>query len=234
MKKYFVVFIAIGFTNLITHAQHFDHSIWETFLQKHVNADGEVNYKAIKANPYQLNTYLNQFTETVPNSTWKKNETLAYWINAYNAFTIKLIIDNYPIISIKDIIKPWDKQFIPLDEKIVSLNYIEHEILRKMNEPRIHFAIVCASYSCPKLSNTAYTSINLETQLTQATKDFLSDPERNIITENSIKLSKIFSWFEKDFKQNGSLIDFLNQYSNVTISKKAKKKYLDYNWNLNE
>ena len=103
-----------------------------------------------------------------------------------------------------------------------------------MNEPRIHFAIVCASVSCPKLLNEAYTSEHLETQLTNATIAFLSDTERNVITENSIALSKIFQWFAKDFKQNGDIIDFINQYSDVKISEKAKKSFKDYNWDLNE
>ena len=103
-----------------------------------------------------------------------------------------------------------------------------------MDEPRIHFAIVCASYSCPKLQNTAFTAGNLEQQLTLATQEFLSDTNRSEISENTLKLSKIFRWFDKDFEQNGSLIDFLNKYSNVTISAKAKISYKDYNWDLND
>ena len=103
-----------------------------------------------------------------------------------------------------------------------------------MNEPRIHFAIVCASYSCPKLQNEAFTSSKLEEQLSKATKEFLADKSRNIITKDEIKLSKIFQWFSKDFKQNESLIDFLILYTEVKISPKAKKSYLDYNWDLNE
>jgi hypothetical protein len=103
-----------------------------------------------------------------------------------------------------------------------------------MDEPRIHFAIVCASYSCPKLQNKAFYAENLEEQLTNATKEFLNDFERNEISENDLKLSKIFQWFTKDFKQNGSLIDFLNKYSDIQISETAKIKYKDYNWNLNK
>ena len=103
-----------------------------------------------------------------------------------------------------------------------------------MSEPRIHFAIVCASYSCPKLQNKAFTAENLEGQLTNVTKEFLADNSRNEISENSIKISKIFDWFSKDFTQNGSMIDFLNQYSEVKISPSAKKRYKDYNWALNE
>ena len=116
----------------------------------------------------------------------------------------------------------------------LSLNYIEHDILRRMDEPRIHFAIVCASVSCPKLNNKAYTAENLETQLTQATKDFLSDSNRNSISKDYLELSKIFKWFGYDFTKNGSLIDFLKMYSGVQISKDAKIKFKDYNWDLND
>ena len=103
-----------------------------------------------------------------------------------------------------------------------------------MNEPRIHFAIVCASESCPKLQNTAFTAENLEEQLTKATQEFLADTSKNEISENEIKLSKIFKWFKKDFEQDGSLIDFLNKYTAIEISDKAKKSFKDYSWDLND
>lgn len=148
--------------------------------------------------------------------------------------TIDLILRYYPVKSIKDIKDPWQQRFWKLGEKWYNLEDIEHQILRKMDEPRIHFAIVCASISCPKLLNEVYTSENLEQQLTNATRDFLSDTSRNFISKDKLELSKIFQWFTKDFKQNGSLIDFLNLYSNIEISSKAKTNYKDYNWDLNE
>ena len=181
-----------------------------------------------------LQTVLDEFSKNQPDNSWTKNETLAYWINAYNAFTIKLIINNYPVKSIKDIKNPWDQEFIPIGEDLMTLNEIEHDILRKMNEPRIHFAIVCASISCPKLLNEAYISSKLDLQLTIATEEFLLDTSKNRLSQNDLKLSKIFKWFTKDFTQNESLIDFLNQYSNISISENAKISYQDYNWDLNE
>ncbi|HEX9599970.1 MAG TPA: DUF547 domain-containing protein, partial [Mariniflexile sp.] len=157
------------------------------------------------------------------------------WINAYNALTIDLILRNYPIKSIKDIKNPWDQRIWKFGNEWYHLNDIEHQILRKMDEPRIHFSIVCASVSCPKLLNEAYTSKNLDVQLTNATKDFLNDNTKNSISTDKLELSKIFHWFAKDFKQNGDLIDFLNLYSdNNRISEKAKTSYKDYNWSLNE
>ena len=211
----------------------FSHKRWNTLLQKYVSASGNVNYQKFKTDKTTLVVYIDELAHNTPKSDWSKNEKLAYWINAYNALTIDLIIKNYPVKSIKDIKDPWGQKLWELGDKWYSLEDIEHEILRKMDEPRIHFAIVCASYSCPKLQNTAYIASKLETQLTTATKQFLSDTKRNEIKENSLKLSKIFKWFDKDFEQNGSLIDFLNKYTDVTISAKAKISYKDYNWDLN-
>ncbi|MGE5944889.1 MAG: DUF547 domain-containing protein, partial [Flavobacteriales bacterium] len=172
--------------------------------------------------------------KNTPKDNWKKEDKLAYWINAYNALTVDLIIRNYPIKSIKDIKNPWKQRLWKLGNTSYNLDEIEHDILRKMNEPRIHFAIVCASYSCPKLQNEAFVASKLESQLTMATKSFLADKNRNELSENSLKISKIFDWFSKDFKQKGSLIEFLNQYSNINISENAKIKYKEYNWSLNE
>jgi hypothetical protein len=237
MKIRNIPFILLFLTTIVfqaTQAQTINYHSWNKLLQKHVNTLGEVNYKAIKSDTQLLESSLNEFSKTQPKDSWSKNEKLAYWINAYNAFTIKLIVDNYPIKSIKDIKNPWDEKFIPIGKTLMSLNEIEHDILRKMNEPRIHFAIVCASISCPKLLNEAYLPSKLDLQLTVATEAFLSDKTKNSISQNEIKLSKIFKWFSEDFTQNGTLIDFLNQYTNIEISANAKKSFNDYNWDLNE
>ncbi|SFI83131.1 DUF547 domain-containing protein [Olleya namhaensis] len=225
------------FNQILTKTEHSNiHFLWNELLQKHVSDNGNVNYKSFKTDHKKLVEYIHilALLKSKPEfDSISKNEKLAYWINAYNALTIDLIIKNYPVKSIKDIKAPWGQKLWELGDKWYSLEDIEHEILRKMDEPRIHFAIVCASYSCPKLQNTAFTASSLETQLTAATKQFLSDTKRNEIKENSLKLSKIFKWFDKDFEQNGSLIDFLNKYTDITISAKAKISYKDYNWDLN-
>lgn len=217
-----------------TVSTNFSHSTFNNLLQKHVSVHGNVNYKGFKSDWKSLNNYIKELDKNLPNNDTPKQEKLAYWINAYNAMTIDLILRNYPVKSIKDIKDPWKQRFWKLGEKWYNLDEIEHQILRKMDEPRIHFAIVCSSYSCPKLQNEAFTASNLEEQLTNVTKDFLSDSERNYLSENQLELSKIFQWFAKDFKQSGSLIDFLNQYSEVTISEGAKIRYKDYNWDLND
>ncbi|NRA93013.1 MAG: DUF547 domain-containing protein [Psychroserpens sp.] len=211
-----------------------DHSLWNELLQDHVSDDGKVSYSGLKSDKTKLYSYVTQLQESVPESTWSKDTTLAYWINAYNAFTVDLILRNYPLESIKDVKDPWDQRLWKIGSKWYNLNDIEHQILRKLEEPRIHFAIVCASVSCPNLANFAYTESELEAQLEQVTRTFLADPSKNIISENDLQLSKIFKWFSKDFKTNGSLIEFVNRYTEIDISETARKGYLDYNWDLNE
>lgn len=211
-----------------------DHKQWNDLLQKHVSSKGNVDYKGFKKEEKALQVYLDDLSANVPQKSWSRNAILAYWINAYNAYTVKLILDNYPVKSIKDIKDPWGKKFFTLGTKKYSLEEIEHEILRKMNEPRIHFAINCASFSCPNLLNQAYSEAKLESQLEAGTKAFVNDKTKNAITPNSIEISKIFDWFSGDFKTKGTVIDYLNQYSTVKISKNAKVKYKDYNWNLND
>lgn len=211
-----------------------NHSAFTALLKKYVSKDGVVNYKGFKKDQSKLQTYITSLSEHMPTDNSSKNEKLSYWINAYNAMTIDLILQNYPLKSIKDIRSPWEQELWTLGGKKYDLETIEHEILRKMNEPRIHFAINCASFSCPPLLNEAFTAEKLERQLTQVTKAFLADSRRNTITANTLEISKIFKWFSKDFKQNGSLIDFLNRYSDIKINGNAKKNYKEYDWNLNE
>lgn len=219
-------------TKLIT--EKINHSLFDKLLQKHVSIKGSVNYKGFIADKQQLNNYLLLLSETAPSNSWTKEDKLAYWMNAYNAFTIKLIIDHYPIKSIKNIKSPWDYRFIKINKKWYTLNDIEHRILRKMNEPKIHFGINCASYSCPPLLNKAFTSANVNNDLEFLAHQFINDNSRNTISENNIEVSKIFQWFSKDFKKDGTLIDFLNNYSNIQIMSTAKKSYKKYDWNLNE
>ncbi|MDG4714861.1 DUF547 domain-containing protein [Winogradskyella marincola] len=214
-----------------------EHELWDELLQKHVSNDGKVNYKSFKTEHKKLLDYiycLSLMHKSKYFESFSKTKKIAFWINVYNALTIDLILRNYPLESIKDIKDPWKQRLWKLADLDYNLDEIEHNILRKMNEPRIHFAIVCASESCPKLQNTAFTAEILEEQLTKATQEFLADTSKNEISENEIKLSKIFRWFKKDFEQDGSLIEFLNKYTAIEISDKAKKSFKDYSWDLND
>lgn len=221
------------------------HELWNTLLKKNVAADGKVNYKAFVKDSVELNKYLKLLTDNPPNEKiWTANEQKAFWINAYNAFTIKLIIKYYPIKSIKDIGSkiqipfvntPWDVKFISIGKEKMDLNNIEHGQLRKkFDDPRIHFALVCASKSCPALINEAYDAARIEQQLDNQGKAFLKDVSRNKISADNPQLSKIFDWYKTDFTKKGSLIDFLNNYALVKINANAKITYLDYDWSLNE
>ena len=172
-------------------------------------------------------------SSNAPNSTWSKPEKLAYWINVYNAFTVKLIVDNYPLKSITDLDKPWDKKFIKIVDNSYSLGDVENNILRKMGEPRIHFAINCASVSCPNLLNAAYTPEKLDNQLSASTKTFLLDKSKNRIMENPMQLSKLFEWYKGDF-EGGNVIKFINNQLNESIDESTPIEFLEYNWALNE
>lgn len=220
------------------------HDGWNNLLKKNVSGDGKVNYKGFIKDSVELNKYLKLLSDNPPDeNTWTENEQKAYWINAYNAFTVELIIRHYPLKSIKDIVKinipfvnsPWDIKFIQIGNQKMDLNNIEHGYLRKIfHDPRIHFSIVCASKSCPKLRNEAYSTDKLDKQLDDQAKAFLSDKTRNIVSANELKLSKILDWYSMDFPKGEKFIEFLNKYSPVQINKSAKITYLDYDWSLNE
>ena len=209
------------------------HKSWDKLLKKYVDQKGNVDYASFKNDETALQSYLDYLAKNKPANNSAKNERLAYYINLYHAATVKLILNNYPTKSIKSIKGPWSKKWVKVGDELLSLGYIEHKILRKMNEPRIHFAINCASYSCPKLVNSAFTVANMEQELEQATKDFVNDTTRNQFGEKA-KLSEIFKWYKSDFTDNGTLLEYIAKYSNKNINIKSKIGYLDYDWSLNE
>jgi len=230
------IFLLVSLTFFLhTNAQT---STYNTLLKKYVDTNGNVNYKSFKAGEAQLQAYLNHLTNTKPQKSWSTTRAKAFWANAYNAYTIKLILDNYPLKSIMNIKKKgkdaWSIPFANIGGTTYTLNQIEHEILRKKyNDPKIHVAINCASKSCPKLANYAFTEENYDAKTTTLMKSFINDSSRNKISKNSVQLSKIFEWFKGDFTKKGDLIDFLNQYSDVKINKNATINYLQYDWSLN-
>lgn len=218
------------------------HDIFDKLLKENVLEDGRVNYKGFIKDSVMLNKYLALLSKNPPDRTWSTNEQKAFWINVYNAFTIKLIIDNYPVKSIKDlggslykVNTAWDIQFIKIADETYDLNNVEHAKLRRaFNDPRIHFVLVCAAKSCPKLLNESYVAAKLDAQMDKAAKDFLKNKEKNKITPGKIEISSLFKWYKGDFTNNGSLIDFLNKYATVKIDANASISYLDYDWSLND
>ena len=224
-------------------SQPVQHHLWDSLLKKHVSPQGYVDYRGMIRDSVLLNKYLNLLSSAHPNDkNWNNEEQLAYWINAYNAFTIKLIVDHYPIQGIKEIKNGipfvntvWDIKFIEIENETYDLNNIEHGIIRAhFEEPRIHFAVNCASVSCPKLRNEAYTADKLDQQLDDQARYFINDSGKNRLSETPVKLSKIFSWFKGDFEVGGKdYKEFINRYASDKIDEMAEVEFLEYDWNLN-
>ena len=233
-----------------------DHSAFDVILQQYVDEQGRVDYTALKSEE-ALTSYLDHLEE-VPTSELATNEAVAFWINAYNAYTLKLIVDNYPVGSIREITplrikglsltipkinSPFEYKIAHIDGEVLSLDDIEHGILRKRyEEPRIHFALVCASVSCPELRREAYTGADLDRQLEAQARSFLTDTSKNVIkaSNSTLYLSKIFRWFKGDFTKTGlSLQGFLAEYFEGDLRERLqsddfKIRYLPYDWSLND
>ncbi len=209
-----------------------DHGDFHQLLQRHVSASGVVDYPAFKKDEAKLDEYLSHLSDHLPATSWSDNKGLAYWMNAYNAATIKLILKNYPVKSITDLHggKPWDQSWIKLGGQSYSLNDIEHKIIRPTyQDARIHFAVNCAAKSCPPIWNQAFTEANVDSALTKLTKQFVNS-SANQVSQNSLTLSKIFEWYAEDF---GEITDFISQYSSVIVSPDAAVSHLEYDWSLN-
>lgn len=209
------------------------HDIWDGLLRKYVAADGRVDYAGLHADKAKLENYLSILAESTPQSDWSRGQAMAYWINAYNAGTVKLILDNYPLKSIRDLHggNPWDVKWLELGGQKYSLNQIEHDILRpRYKDARIHFAVNCAAISCPPLHNRAFTGDNLTGTLERLARRFINDTKHNAIQSNRAEISKIFEWYAADF---GDLTAYLNKYANTTLAPDAAINYKEYDWGLN-
>ncbi len=218
------------------------HEKWDVLLREHVRNDGWVNYGGFTRDSTRLKNYLDGLSRQIPQTNWSKEDAMAYWINAYNAYTVLLILRHPGIQSIKDIASPtvktgspWDLPFIRLEGRPYTLNALEHDILRKQfPDPRIHAVLVCAARSCPRLHNRAYTGARLDEQLTAQSRSFLADPFRNVIGKRKARLSKIFQWYAADFGAENGVKLFLKHYGPVSIPAKGYSiRYLEYDWSLN-
>ncbi len=235
MRKVSVILFLSSVFSLYSYSQSsISHSEWDDLLAKLVSPTGVVNYKGFKLAEAKLDQYLSFISSNAPNKSMSKAEKLAYWINAYNAFTIKRILKSYPITSITklDNGKPWDVKWIKIEKNTYSLNDIENTIIRaEFKEPRVHFVLNCAAKSCPPLFNKAFTAEKMEYYLDVRTKSFIQNPSYNKIETNSAEISKIFAWYKDDF---GDIVSFINKYSNTKLNTKSVIKFKEYNWSLNE
>ncbi len=229
----------------------FDFSKWDGLLKKYV-AEKTINGVKLNAVDYQKLVKDPAYTSLI--HALKKasladlktsKERLAFWINVYNVMAVKMVLDHYPVKSIKDagsfFQAVWKKEVGTVGGKKRTLNEIEHEILRKLGEPRIHVAIVCASVSCPDLRKEAYTAKDLDAQLDDQMRQFLANREKGLRTDSSqrVYLSSIFKWFKEDFAPKGGVMKFITPFAPKSIQGTLKSgnpriSYLDYDWGLNE
>ena len=244
--KTFLVLFAVALTLRVA-AAGFDqaHALFDGVLKQYVKS-ARVDYAALKAHPQELNRYLDQVAAVskAEFKKWSEPQQIAFLANAYNAYTLRLIIKNYPVKSIKDIGSfingPWDQPVVQLFGETITLNTLEHKILRKdYAEPRLHFALVCAAKGCPPLRGEVYVAARLEEQLVDQAKQFLAESTKNriVAAERTVYLSPIFKWYGGDFeKKSGSVLAALKPYwpGKAVATDDFKIRYTDYDWSLNE
>ena len=232
--------------------EQIDHGVWSSLLEKYCDSNGLVDYQAWKNSaPDQklLDQYLAKLSTVDPSKPSSRESQLAFWINAYNSVTVKGILREYPTTSIRNHTARvfgyniWDDLLLPVGSRTYSLNQMEHDVLRKMGEPRIHFAIVCASIGCPPLLNRAYIAEQLDQQLTDNTKRFFADRKKFSydVANRSITVSPILDWFAEDFGADAAAqmktisVYLPNQESQkLAASGQARVRYHDYDWGLND
>ncbi len=225
------------------------HDTFDGLLKKYVDNDGMVNYKAWHASPADraaLTSYLEFLSRADATVPATREAKLAFWINAYNALTLEGILRVYPTTSIRNHTAKlagyniWKKLHLQVGNQQVTLDHIEHKILRPMGEPRVHFAIVCASIGCPRLLNEAYVPDRLGDQLATNTVDFFSRPQNlKLDGQGNLYLSQILDWFGGDFGSSSQAqMQVLQRYfpqpaQALVASGRYNIKFLEYDWNLN-
>lgn len=224
------------------------HASWTSVLSEHAMDDG-FRYEALHHSRGGLDEYLAQLADVQTTDSWTRSERLAYWVNAYNAYTIDLVLANYPLTSVRDIgpFRSWGflKPVVRVPGRRIRINLyaLEHWILRRrFSEPRIHFAINCASVSCPVLAPQAYRASDLDEQLERAATEFIRDPRRNRIdpATDSFQLSALFRWFRRDFGGTEAAVRaYVARYLPGETAAWVKESepsldYLEYDWSLND
>lgn len=246
-----------------TFAQTFDHNYtaWNTLLAKHVkwlpdNKQSRANYKGFAADRAELKSVLDSLSAVsqAQFNGWSKEQQMAFLINAYNAFTVEIILSKYPDIkSIKELGSfnrgPWKNEFFTLLGSKRHLDWIEHEQLRpKYAEPRVHVAVNCASIGCPALFPEAFTAPKMDAMLEDGMRKFLGDRTRNKYEGGKLQVSNIFKWFKEDFEKGNKgfakLEDVFAKYAELMTSDAAAQaqikaktvsiSHLDYDWSLND
>lgn len=237
------IFLSCGWLSVSLAGPSMDHSIYAGLLRKYVN-DSRVDYAGFKSEETKLDQYL-KILEAVDTKSLSEDEQFAFYVNAYNAWTIKLILSGYPDVkSIKDLgnlfQSPWKKEIVRIDGEVMTLDNVEHDILRpRFKDPRVHFAINCAAISCPPLRPEPFQGDILSSQLEDSTRSFLNNPASYKFDDNTFYVSRIFKWFAEDF--NHDVLSFYLKYAEGDLKQKLSAnrkniqvKYLDYDWSLNK
>jgi len=214
-------------------------SVFDAILKTHVDKKGNVDYIGLKKNKAFLDVYLQEIENTVPGKKWSSNKAKAFWLNVYNAYTLKLILDTYPLSKLTDIKRngktAWQISFVKVGKQTYTLDYIEHKVLRRWHDdPRIHVGLNAASTSGPGFVNFVFTEENIDAKLDLQMKRFINNGTKNKITLNKLELSKVFKWYQEDFTHKRTLIQYINKYSIVKANDDAVISYLDYDWTLND
>lgn len=218
-----------------------DHSAWDALLKDAVK-EGWVDYGKIRDRYPELQAYVGSL-ETVDLESLSDKERLALYINAYNAHSIRGVIDRGEIESVNDVLLFFKRTRFVLGGETYSLDSLEHEVMRPLGDARIHFAIVCSSISCPSLASEAFTAENLDALLRKQAEGFLADPTKNRLDRETktFQLSKIFQWFSEDFtKEKGSVLNYIKDYLDPELQSfieenagKIRVEFLPYDWGLN-
>jgi hypothetical protein len=228
-----------------------DHTVWQNFLEAHivVSNDGvnRVAYEKVSPNSQQhVAGYIKHLTQLAP-STLQKNEQRTYWINLYNALTVTVVLDNYPVESILEIKispglfspGPWGKKLIIIEGHSLSLDDIEHRILRPIwQDNRLHYALNCASVGCPNLINKAYTGANTDKLLSQAAHAYINHPRAARVEDGMLYVSSIYNWYKSDFGGSDTgVIAHLKKFADPALLKAlsgiTEIEDDSYDWSLN-
>ena len=229
-----------------------DHQAWNNFLQKNIQISDDginrIHYEKVPALDKNILKNYVTYLEQIKINRYKKSQQLAYWINLYNAVTVKVILEHYPVTTIQDIlispgifsIGPWGKKLLTINDQQVSLNDIEHRILRPIwKDPRIHYGLNCASIGCPNLLNQAYTAETIEVELDKAAREYVNHPRGVRIEDNELHVSSIYSWFQEDFGEGElGVIKHIKKYAKNDLREKLKHiteiENDHYDWLLND
>lgn len=234
MKKIpLLLFFILTFTTIQSQTIKFDR--YDEFLKKYVTHRGFVDYKKVITSINELEVIASDFSKITPNASWSDNEVKAYWINVYNVNLIKLVAKYYPVKKIDYIGDPFKKEFIPFDGLTISLDYIQHNILKELKDPRTHFALYSAADSAPEMKNYAMKAETLDKDLDEMITFFLADKTKNTFQANSteVQISKIFDWYKDEFTGSNNLVYFLNKYQKTQlITETTQIKYHEFYWTL--